>query len=167
MKKSSPQTKHHLARPSFVSKQGMVEEAPSKAPPDFAELVYALVRQIPESRVCTYGQIAEWTGYPKHARLVGAVLKVPTPVFPKKRSSLMIEMPGRRAMAQGHQCQGRHQSKGRRPSCQRETGRAATTRECERGGGRFGEESRPAAVPVVSMNGILSRHVTPYHDCWA
>lgn len=48
----------------------------SRAPDDFRDLVYAMVRRIPESRVASYGQIAALVGYPKHARLVGSVLKV-------------------------------------------------------------------------------------------
>lgn len=54
----------------------MSEDSANRAPPDFADLVYDLVRQIPESQVCTYGQIAELLGYPRHARLVGTSLKV-------------------------------------------------------------------------------------------
>lgn len=35
---------------------------------------YALIRQIPEGRVATYGQIAQLAGYPRHARQVGYAL---------------------------------------------------------------------------------------------
>lgn len=54
-------------------------DAPSKAPENFRELVYDMVRQIPVSRVASYGQIAELLGYPKHSRLVGSCLKVWSP----------------------------------------------------------------------------------------
>lgn len=54
----------------------MAESPPSKAPENFKDLVYDMVRRIPPSRVASYGQIAELVGYPKHSRLVGSVLKV-------------------------------------------------------------------------------------------
>ena len=37
--------------------------------------IYAIVRQIPYGKVSTYGEIAKRAGLPKHARLVGYVLK--------------------------------------------------------------------------------------------
>lgn len=43
-------------------------------PAQFAEEVYALVRQIPPGRVATYGLIARLVGMPAHARRVGRVL---------------------------------------------------------------------------------------------
>ena len=36
--------------------------------------IYAVVRQIPEGRVATYGQIADLAGLPRRARLVGYAL---------------------------------------------------------------------------------------------
>ena len=41
--------------------------------------VYALVRQIPEGRVATYGQIARWLGWPRGARTVGWALRALQP----------------------------------------------------------------------------------------
>jgi len=38
---------------------------------DFYNLVYDLVRLIPEGRVCTYGAIAKCLGAPRSSRLVG------------------------------------------------------------------------------------------------
>lgn len=52
------------------------ESVPSKAPENFRDLVYNMVRQIPFARVASYGQVADLVGYPKHSRLVGSVLKV-------------------------------------------------------------------------------------------
>jgi methylated-DNA-protein-cysteine methyltransferase-like protein len=39
------------------------------------ERVYALVRQIPRGKVATYGQIAQWLGWPRGARTVGWALR--------------------------------------------------------------------------------------------
>lgn len=36
--------------------------------------IYAVVRQIPCGRVCSYGRVAVLAGYPGHARLVGYAL---------------------------------------------------------------------------------------------
>lgn len=52
------------------------ETSPSRAPENFKELVYDMIRQIPYARVASYGQIAGLVGYPRHSRLVGSVLKV-------------------------------------------------------------------------------------------
>lgn len=41
----------------------------------FKDRVYWLVRQIPEGRVATYGQIALYAGSPRAARAVGQLLK--------------------------------------------------------------------------------------------
>ena len=38
------------------------------------ERIYAVVRQIPEGRVATYGQVASLAGLPGHARQVGYAL---------------------------------------------------------------------------------------------
>lgn len=40
----------------------------------FAYLVLSIVEEIPEGKVCTYGQLAELAGYPGHARQVAKVL---------------------------------------------------------------------------------------------
>ena len=37
--------------------------------------ILAVIQQIPKGRVASYGQIAKLAGLPKHARLVGYVLK--------------------------------------------------------------------------------------------
>lgn len=42
-------------------------------PSSFAEAVYAIVAQIPEGRVMTYGQIAALVGHPRAARQVGGI----------------------------------------------------------------------------------------------
>ncbi|BFZ55487.1 hypothetical protein PYCC9005_002528 [Savitreella phatthalungensis] len=46
-----------------------------RAPSNFREMVYAVVRQIPAGRVTSYGEVASLCGYPRHARLVGSCLK--------------------------------------------------------------------------------------------
>ena len=38
------------------------------------QLIYAVVRQIPEGRVSTYGWVARLAGLPRHARLTGYAL---------------------------------------------------------------------------------------------
>lgn len=40
------------------------------------EKIYAVVRQIPAGRVCTYGQVALLAGNPRWARVVGYALNV-------------------------------------------------------------------------------------------
>ncbi|MDD3194040.1 MAG: methylated-DNA--[protein]-cysteine S-methyltransferase [Oscillospiraceae bacterium] len=42
---------------------------------DFFERVWDLVAEIPYGQVATYGQLAGWLGYPRHARLAGAALR--------------------------------------------------------------------------------------------
>ncbi|HEX5133480.1 MAG TPA: MGMT family protein [Candidatus Krumholzibacteria bacterium] len=42
---------------------------------DKLELIYHTLASIPRGRVATYGQIAELAGLPRHARLVGRVLR--------------------------------------------------------------------------------------------
>lgn|SRR5690606_3132667 len=46
----------------------------SQASREMAEMILAVISQIPYSRVATYGQIAKLAGLAKHARLVGKVL---------------------------------------------------------------------------------------------
>lgn len=41
--------------------------------PGFKERVYELVRQIPQGKVMTYGQIAALCGSPRSARIVGGI----------------------------------------------------------------------------------------------
>jgi methylated-DNA-protein-cysteine methyltransferase-like protein len=40
-----------------------------------APLVHRVVRRVPPGRVVTYGRVASLIGYPRHARLVGAVMR--------------------------------------------------------------------------------------------
>ncbi len=42
---------------------------------EFKERIYHLVRMIPRGKVATYGQLAFLAGFPRHARMVGRVLK--------------------------------------------------------------------------------------------
>ena len=42
---------------------------------EFKERIYHLVRMIPLGKVATYGQLAFLAGLPRHARMVGRVLK--------------------------------------------------------------------------------------------
>lgn len=48
-----------------------VQRDNAESAPSFRERVYALVRQIPEGRVTTYGTIAHALGSPRSARMVG------------------------------------------------------------------------------------------------
>ena len=41
---------------------------------ELAQMILAVVSQIPKGKVASYGQIAKLAGLPKHARLVGRVL---------------------------------------------------------------------------------------------
>lgn len=43
-------------------------------PPSKHQQIYAVVRQIPEGQVATYGDVAALAGLPNHARLVGYAL---------------------------------------------------------------------------------------------
>ncbi|MBI5169285.1 MAG: MGMT family protein [Candidatus Eisenbacteria bacterium] len=36
--------------------------------------IFAMVRRIPKGKVASYGQVAEWSGLPRQARLVGYAL---------------------------------------------------------------------------------------------
>lgn len=51
----------------------------------FRERVYALVAQIPKSRVMTYGQIAALAGSPYAARIVGGIAHWGDPALPWQR----------------------------------------------------------------------------------
>ncbi len=42
---------------------------------DFSEMVYAIVRLVPQGRVTTYGAIAKCLGMSRSSRMVGVVLK--------------------------------------------------------------------------------------------
>ena len=42
---------------------------------ELAPMIFQVIAQIPYGRVASYGQIARLAGIPKHARLVGYVLK--------------------------------------------------------------------------------------------
>lgn len=65
----------------------------------FRERVYAVVAQIPEGRVMTYGQIAALCGKPRAARIVGGIAHWGDPSLPwqrvvKKDGSLAEGFPG-------------------------------------------------------------------------
>ena len=51
----------------------------------FNNRVYALVSQIPEGRVMTYGQIAALCGSPRAARIVGGIAHYGPPELPWQR----------------------------------------------------------------------------------
>ncbi len=51
-----------------------IENQRSKIENQF-ERVYTLVRQIPQGKVASYGQIARWLGWPRGARTVGWALR--------------------------------------------------------------------------------------------
>ena len=53
----------------------------SSASQEMAEMILAVVNQIPYAKVATYGQIARLAGLLKHARLVGRVLSHLGPVI--------------------------------------------------------------------------------------
>lgn len=42
---------------------------------EFRRGVYAVVMAVPCGKVITYGQVAQLAGYPRHARMVGRVLR--------------------------------------------------------------------------------------------
>lgn len=56
-----------------------------QADKQFAERVYALVAQIPEGRVMTYGQIAALSGNARAARIVGGIAHFGPPDLPWQR----------------------------------------------------------------------------------
>ena len=48
---------------------------------NFRRAVWRIISDIPRGHVATYGQIAAWLGYPRHARMVGRALRsVPSDV---------------------------------------------------------------------------------------
>src|SRR6478735_7858536 len=52
---------------------------------EFAQRVYALVAQIPEGRVMTYGQLAAMCGNARAARIVGGIAHFGPPDLPWQR----------------------------------------------------------------------------------
>ncbi len=73
----------------------------------FAERVEALVRQIPEGRVMTYGQIAALCGNARAARIVGGIAHFGDPELPwqrvvNKSGGLAAGYPGGRAGHRQH-----------------------------------------------------------------
>lgn len=76
----------------------------SKTDRGFKNRVYEVVREIPEGRVMTYGQIAALCGSPRAARIVGGIahhgnLELPWHRVVKKDGSLAEGYPGG---VQGH-----------------------------------------------------------------
>lgn len=72
--------------------------------PNFRERVEALVAQIPEGRVMTYGQLAALCGNARAARIVGGIAHFGDPALPwqrvvNKQGGLAAGYPGGR---QGH-----------------------------------------------------------------
>ena len=62
------------------------------------EKIYSVVRQIPEGKVSTYGQIARLAGNPKWARVVGYALHV-NPAFGEIPCHRVVNREGRTAPA--------------------------------------------------------------------
>lgn len=62
------------------------------------EKIYEIVRQIPEGKVCTYGQVALLAGNPRWARVVGYALHV-NPEFGKIPCHRVVNREGRTAPA--------------------------------------------------------------------
>ena len=62
------------------------------------EKIYEIVRQIPEGKVCTYGQVALLAGNPRWARVVGYALHV-NPEFGKIPCHRVLNREGRTAPA--------------------------------------------------------------------
>ncbi|GAA5987793.1 hypothetical protein JCM11641_004931 [Rhodosporidiobolus odoratus] len=52
------------------------QEAERTSAQEFNRKVYEMVRQVPEGKVCSYGQIAKLISHPRHSRMVGTALKV-------------------------------------------------------------------------------------------
>jgi len=74
---------------------------------NFHTLVEALVAQIPEGRVMTYGQIAALCGNPRAARIVGGIAHFGDPKLPwqrvvNKSGGLAAGYPGGRAGHKAH-----------------------------------------------------------------
>lgn len=63
-----------MAVNSFMGNRNRHAAAGAEDSMRLAEQVYAVVRQIPQGRVATYGQIALLVGRPKAARAVGTLL---------------------------------------------------------------------------------------------
>lgn len=77
------------------------------AEPGFRERVEDLVRQIPEGRVMTYGQIAALCGNARAARIVGGIAHFGDPELPWQRvvnkpGGLAAGYPGGRAGHKAH-----------------------------------------------------------------
>lgn len=69
---------------------------------NFKDQVHEVVKQIPEGRVMTYGQIASLCGRPRAARIVGGIAHWGNPELPwqrvvKKDGSLAEGFPGGQA----------------------------------------------------------------------
>lgn len=62
------------------------------------EKIYAVVQQIPEGKVSTYGQVAKLAGNPRWARVVGAALHV-NPAFGEIPCHRVVNRVGRTAPA--------------------------------------------------------------------
>lgn len=60
------------------------------------EKIYEIVRQIPQGKVCTYGQVARLAGNPRWARVVGYALHV-NPEFGKIPCHRVVNRDGRLA----------------------------------------------------------------------
>lgn len=56
-----------------------------KADKQFRDMVEAVVAQIPQGRVMTYGQIAALCGSPRSARIVGGIAHFGNPELPWQR----------------------------------------------------------------------------------
>jgi len=74
---------------------------------NFAAKVEALVRQIPEGKVMTYGQIAALCGNARAARIVGGIAHFGDPELPwqrvvNKSGGLALGYPGGRAGHRAH-----------------------------------------------------------------
>jgi len=67
------------------------------------EKIYSVVRQIPEGKVSTYGQIARLAGNPKWARVVGYALHV-NPAFGEIPCHRVVNREGRTAPAFAFGC---------------------------------------------------------------
>jgi methylated-DNA-protein-cysteine methyltransferase related protein len=79
----------------------------SRTDGEFKMRVEALVGQIPEGRVMTYGQLAALAGNPQAARIVGGIAHFGDPELPwqrvvNKKGSLASGYPGGRAGHKAH-----------------------------------------------------------------
>lgn len=78
-----------------------------ESPGAFRQRVEALVAQIPQGRVMTYGQLAALCGNPLAARIVGGIAHFGNPGLPwqrvvNKRGGLAAGYPGGRAAHKKH-----------------------------------------------------------------